>query len=296
MTSAKQAAVLTDMPAAIVRLEDMIWRLDKKVNDLVAKAVTHMQGRMEPLTISMQQQAARMVSTEKTAEELAATVGSLYSTVNALVARVTDMEQRIQNQQSEICAMKTTPAWLQNDKAQTAQQASWSVVPPRSVERQFKVTGVFEKPDETDRELAEAVKRTIMEKLDDHEAYRAKEDDKVEFTVDRVRRMGKGHGDKPRVVHVTVMTQLDASSLVRNRRFLKDSGVSILDFLTPEELLNHKKNLPAFLEARKDVTKWATLRRGELQIKDRVPPRLDAPISSSSYGVGGVEDMPIDSP
>lgn len=58
---------------------------------------------------------------------------------------------------------------------------------------------------------------------------------------------------------------------MRNRRFLKNSGVSVLDFLSPEEHANYKANLQAFLEARKDGTKWATFIRGELTIKDRAP-------------------------
>lgn len=150
-------------------------------------------------------------------------------------------------------------------------------------------TGVPETPGETDRDLADAVKRTILKKLDMDETYKAKEMDKVDFTLVRVRRMGREPRDRPRLVHVTVNTQLDASSIIRNRRFLKGSGVSVLDFLTPEELAKHKKHLPEFLEARKDPTKWVTLRRGELRIVDRSPPRVDPQVTATSNGEGSAD-------
>ena len=69
-----------------------------------------------------------------------------------------------------------------------------------------------------------------------------------------------------------------------NRCAKQGNGVSVLDFLTPEELAKHKKHLPEFLEARKDPTKWVTLRRGELRIVDRIYPRADTLVTDTSTG------------
>ena len=87
------------------------------------------------------------------------------------------------------------------------------------------------------------------------------------------RRMGgKADPSRPRLALISVSSSFDASSLVRNRRFLKNSGVAALDFLSPEEMKLHKENLPAFLEAKKDPSKWVSFNRGVLKVRDKATP------------------------
>ncbi len=134
----------------------------------------------------------------------------------------------------------------------------------------FKITGISEDEEENDREVARKVEAIIRSRMEQNPEYAKKTRDKVDFKITSARRIGKS-GDRPRMVYVTVASSFDATSLVRNRRFLKGSGVSVFDYLTKEELEKHKKNLPSFEEARKDPSKWVYFRRGELRITERSP-------------------------
>ncbi len=76
----------------------------------------------------------------------------------------------------------------------------------------------------------------------------------MQFEIIGAYRLGPRKADnKTRSVCITVATDFDASSIVKNRRYLKNSGITIWDFLSKEELDQQKNLMPKFREARERV-------------------------------------------
>ncbi len=111
-----------------------------------------------------------------------------------------------------------------------------------------------------------------MDKLHLNEAYKARCNDPMVFEVTGAWRMGqhKVNSPKSRTVCITVATAFDASSILRNRKFLKGSGISMLDYLSREEFEQQKLLSPQFKEARERVRNGSDevirFRRGALYI------------------------------
>ena len=137
---------------------------------------------------------------------------------------------------------------------------------------QFRISGIPEGLEESDRDLGKQITSILTDTLEKNPTYATKQTDKVQFKIVSARRMGsKADTSRPRLALITVDSHFDATSIIRNRKFLKDSGVAALDFLSPQEHAKYKENLQAFLDVRRDKTKWVSFTRGELIVKDKVP-------------------------
>jgi len=294
-STAARAAGGGDSPA-LLKIGKQMEAMQKSISAQLVEMGAQFAEMQKHMGTQMSDHAISLRQTAESVQNLEVKFKLLQSSYDGCTAKLVEMEQRMREQddiireQGERLSAPEKAGQQQShntDPSQTHTPSGWKTVPPSSVPAtlQFRVTGIREKDSETDSDLALAVKEAIKGKMEANEAYLTKESDKVEFTIDKVRRMGKMETDKPRLVHITVATHFDAASLIRNRRFLKGSGVSVLDFRTPEELKNHRQNLPKFLEARKDPSKWVSFIRGVLTIKDRANPRIGA------HGGGDQTDM-----
>ena len=101
---------------------------------------------------------------------------------------------------------------------------------------------------------------------------------KLKFTILEARRLGRfgDNNGKPRLVKIKVSSSLDANSIIRNRRFLKGSNVSILDYMSPEELKNFKALKPQFLKAKADPANKVKFYRGNLTVNGKKITASDA--------------------
>jgi hypothetical protein len=209
-------------------------------------------------------------------QNLITQIAAMEATINAQKDTIASQEKRISALEAALKDRPVVPpaggkesAWsrplLQKPTSAPPDQAGYDL--------QFRISGIPEESYETDRQLAVAVKTQLTKALEANNAYAQKEQDKAEFTIVSARRMGgKADPSRPRLALISVSSSFDASSLVRNRRFLKNSGVAALDFLSPEEMKLHKENLPAFLEAKKDPSKWVSFNRGVLKVRDKATP------------------------
>eukprot|EP00798_Chlamydomonas_sp_ICE-L_P028679 gene28679-biopygen32588 len=203
-------------------------------------------------------------------------IANIEATLNAQRDTIVSQEKRISALEAAIKDRPVVPpaggkesAWsrplIQRPGSAPPDQAGYDM--------QFRISGIPEDPNENDRQLAVAVKSKLTQALEANNTYAQKEQDKAEFTIVSAQRMGgKVDPSRPRLALITVSSSFDASSIVRNRRFLKDSGIAALDFLSPEELKLHKEHLPAFLEAKRDPSKWVSFNRGLLKVRDKAPP------------------------
>jgi len=139
---------------------------------------------------------------------------------------------------------------------------------PNQYELQFKVVGIEDNEKETDLELADLIQSTIVSILDNNADYKNKQGDKLRFTITKAHRLGRfgASGERPRPVKITVSSSLDANSIIRNRHFLKGSGVCICDYMSPEELKRHKDLKPEFLKAKADPANKVRFYRGNLTV------------------------------
>jgi hypothetical protein len=109
----------------------------------------------------------------------------------------------------------------------------------------FKVTNVPEDGKEQGEALAKLVQKTVLSALPAGKT--------MSFTIVDAFRLGKSAPDaeKPRLVQIKVATMWDAHSIINNRRYLKNTGVTIFDHLSPDEYAEYLQLKPKHAEALK---------------------------------------------
>lgn len=264
--------------------------------------IATMMKQIDTLALEMKDLKSDLVGRwTENAEHLSAKFECLRTDLEGIKTTVMDLDQRVGKHEDRIAALERM---LEDQRTvgRQPQQQAWVTVRGRNGSDQrpdqgnvmnhtgeydkpaFKMTGVPEEENETDRDLAKKADNMLRSTLEKHPEYAGKTYDRVNFKITSARRLGRP-GDRPRLVHFTVESSFDATSIIRNRRFLKGSGISVLDYLSKEEFSSYKANLPKFLEARKDTSKWVTFRRGELRITNRNHPTCDKPMQ---------QDMEVD--
>ena len=239
--------------------------LDKSFDSIKKEShqtLKSMEGLLSEMRETVQKQTNKIANIE-------ATLNAQRDTIVSQEKRISALEAAIKDRPVVPPAGGKESAWsrplIQRPGSAPPDQAGYDV--------QFRISGIPEDSSENDRQLAVAVKSKLTQALEANNTYAQKEQDKAEFTIVSARRMGgKVDPSRPRLALITVSSSFDASSIVRNRRFLKDSGIAALDFLSPEELKLHKEHLPAFLEAKRDPSKWVSFNRGLLKVRDKAPP------------------------